>query len=68
MIKIDEMGLKLCRMQAKVFEISLSKEECSSLIFMRRFMNSQVAQAIERILEARGVRLLRGIIKRESRK
>ncbi len=47
MIKIDEMGLKLCRMQAKVFETSLSKEECSSLIFMRRFMNSQVARRMD---------------------
>ncbi len=47
MIKIDEMGLQLCRMQAKVFETSLSKTKCSSLIFMRRFMNSQVAQRMD---------------------
>ncbi|MCI5594794.1 MAG: antitoxin [Clostridia bacterium] len=47
MIKIDEQGLKLCKIQAEVFEASFSKEECSSLIFMRRFMNSQVAQRMD---------------------
>lgn len=47
MKKIDELGLKLCRIQAEVFEQSVSKAECSSPIFMRRFMYSQVAQRMD---------------------
>lgn len=47
MRKIDETGLKLCKIQAEVFEHSASREECSSLIFIRRFMNSQVAQRMD---------------------
>lgn len=43
MREFDEIGLKLCRLQAEVFEKSAEKAECSSLIFMRRFMNSAVA-------------------------
>lgn len=47
MRKIDEMGLKLCKIQADIFAASVSETECSSLIFMRRFMNSQVAQRMD---------------------
>lgn len=47
MIKIDEIGLKLCKMQAEVFAASVTKTSCSSPIFMRRFMNSQVAQRMD---------------------
>lgn len=47
MRRIDETGLKLCKIQAEVFERSVSKEMCSSLIFIRRFMNSQVAQRMD---------------------
>lgn len=47
MKKIDEIGLKLCKIQADVFSESLSRENCSSLIFVRRFMNSQVAQRMD---------------------
>ena len=47
MRKIDETGLKLCKMQADVFSASGSREKCSSLIFIRRFMNSQVAQRMD---------------------
>ena len=39
----DESGLKLCRMQAELFVMSASKLECSSPIFLRRFMLSKVA-------------------------
>ena len=39
----DENGLKLCRMQAELFVLSASKLECSSPIFLRRFMLSKVA-------------------------
>ena len=43
MRNIDENGLKLCRLQGKLFEDSLSLTECSSAIFIRRFMNSDAA-------------------------
>ena len=39
MKKIDEEGLKLCALQAEVFAASLTVTQCSSLIFIRRFMN-----------------------------
>lgn len=47
MRKIDEIGLKLCKMQAEVFAASIKDTTCSSPIFMRRFMNSQVAQRMD---------------------
>ena len=47
MRKIDEIGLKLCKMQAEIFSASASETNCSSPIFMRRFMNSQVAQRMD---------------------
>lgn len=47
MRKIDENGLKLCKIQAEVFTVSVTKMDCSSLIFMRRFMNSQVARRLD---------------------
>lgn len=47
MRKIDETGLKLCKIQAEVFSASASKEMCSSLIFIRRFMNSQLAKRMD---------------------
>ena len=45
--KIDENGLRICRMQAEVFEQSLKKAKCSSPIFLRRYMNSQVAKRMD---------------------
>lgn len=47
MRKIDEIGLKLCKMQAEVFSASALRTDCSSPIFMRRFMNSGVAQRMD---------------------
>ena len=41
---IDDIGLKLCRIQAEVFYESALKSNCSSPIFIRRFMNSKVAK------------------------
>ena len=43
----DETGLKLSRMQAELFVLSASKLECSSPIFLRRFMLSQVAARMD---------------------
>ncbi|MBQ3005768.1 MAG: antitoxin [Clostridia bacterium] len=47
MKKIDEIGLKLCKFQAEIFSKSVLKAECSSLIFIRRFMYSSVAQRMD---------------------
>lgn len=43
----DETGLKLCRMQAELFKLSASALECSSPIFLRRFMLSNVAARMD---------------------
>ena len=43
MIQIDEIGNKLCKAQAKIFEASLSETSCSSAVFLRRYMNSDFA-------------------------
>lgn len=46
MRKIDRDGLILCEIQANVFEKSV-KEKCSSSIFIRRFMNSNVCEKMD---------------------
>lgn len=43
----DETGLNLCRTQAELFVLSASKLECSSPIFLRRFMLSKVAARMD---------------------
>ena len=47
MRKIDSLGLKLCSFQAQLFEESLNKCECSSRIFTRRFLNSELAKRMD---------------------
>ena len=47
MRKIDENGLLVCRIQARAFELSLNGEY-SSPIFLRRFMNSNVAARMDK--------------------
>ena len=47
MRKIDSLGLKLCSFQAQLFEKSISKCECSSRIFARRFLNSDLAKRMD---------------------
>lgn len=42
MKKLDFNGRKLCQIQAKIFEESVDKMMCSSLIFIRRFMQSNL--------------------------
>ena len=44
MRKIDKDGLLLCDMQGKTFELSVTAQDNSSEIFIRRFMNSEVAK------------------------
>jgi len=48
MNKPDHDGLILCRMQGRIFELSLS-EDCSSAVFIRRFMNSDVAGRMDEL-------------------
>ena len=44
---IDDIGIKLCRMQAETFSLSSQKAMCSSAIFIRRFMNSDFASRLD---------------------
>ena len=47
MRKMDSLGLKMCSYQAVLFENSIEKTECSSRIFIRRFMNSKLAKRMD---------------------
>ncbi len=49
MRKIDDDGLLLCKLQAEAFELSISKVETSSPVFIRRFMHSQVARLMDNL-------------------
>lgn len=49
MRQIDRDGLILCEIQANVFEKSIEKENCSSSIFVRRFMNSTICEKMDSI-------------------
>lgn len=47
MKNMDEAGLKCCKAQADLFVASLKLTECSSAVFLRRFMNSSVAKRMD---------------------
>lgn len=47
MKKLDCNEYYVCRLQAKVFEASLTKSNTSSPVFIRRFMNSNIARAFD---------------------
>ena len=47
MKKIDNDGLILCEIQAKAFELSGTAQNTSSAVFIRRFMNSDVARQLD---------------------
>lgn len=47
MKQMDETGLKLCKAQAELFAASVSLAGCSSAVFLRRFMNSNVAKRMD---------------------
>ncbi len=47
MKKMDSDGILLCELQGATFELSLEKVETSSLIFIRRFMNSEVVKLLD---------------------
>lgn len=48
MKNMDDLGLKECSYQADLFEMSVSEAKCSSKIFIRRFMNSELAGRMDR--------------------
>ena len=47
MKQMDSQGLKMCSYQAALFENSLEQTQCSSPIFIRRFMNSDLAKRMD---------------------
>ncbi len=47
MKKINKDGLLLCDLQAKTFECAVDLTSVSSEIFIRRFMNSKIAKAMD---------------------
>ncbi|MGN1142150.1 MAG: hypothetical protein ACI4TF_13185 [Oliverpabstia sp.] len=47
MKKMDSLGLKMCSYQAMLFEKSKDSTNCSSKIFIRRFMNSKLAKRMD---------------------
>lgn len=44
---MDKDGLILCELQAKAFELSATYMTCSSRIFIRRYMNSNVVKTLD---------------------
>ncbi|MBQ7359534.1 MAG: antitoxin [Lachnospiraceae bacterium] len=48
MKKMDSYGLKLCQFQAQIFQESIEEAECSSMIFIRRFMLSDLAKRMDK--------------------
>ena len=48
MRKMDSYGLKLCKFQAELFKQAKEKAECSSKIFIRRFMLSDLAKRMDK--------------------
>jgi len=49
MKKIDNDGLLLCEIQARAFELSGVTQNTSSAVFIRRFMNSDVAKQLDNL-------------------
>lgn len=48
MSNLDHDALSLCEFQGNLFEQSLEKTQCSSAVFLRRFMKSDVAKRMDR--------------------
>ena len=47
MRKMDHDGLKLCKFQAELFQNSIEEAECSSKVFIRRFMHSYFVRRMD---------------------
>ena len=48
MREMDNYGLKLCKFQAELFQRSIDEMDCSSKIFIRRFMFSDLAKRMDK--------------------
>lgn len=48
MREFDDYGLMICRYQGKLFEESLKSADCSTPVFIRRFMLSETAERMDR--------------------
>ena len=49
MKEMDSLGLKMCKYQADLFEKSADSLGCSSGVFIRRFMNSDLAKRMDNV-------------------
>lgn len=49
MKEMDNYGLKLCQFQAELFQKSINETKCSSKIFIRRFMLSDIAKRMDKV-------------------
>ena len=47
--EMDQVGFALCDIQGKCFEQSVIDEECSSNVFIRRFMNSSFVNRMDNL-------------------
>lgn len=47
MKKMTHDGLLLCKLQAELFELSVDNLDCGSLIFIRRFMKSEIVKSFD---------------------
>ena len=47
MKKIDEQGLRLCRIQGEVFALSAENDSSGSAVFIRRYMRSDIARRFD---------------------
>lgn len=46
---MDNDGLLLCKMQGEIFEKSITLENCSSSVFIRRYMNSKICMSLDEL-------------------
>ena len=51
MRKFDSLGLRLAEFQAKIFEQSIDRYDCSSLVFLRRFKYSNYSKVLDQASE-----------------
>lgn len=64
MKKIDKDGLALCNLQGGVFSFSLENTLCSSEIFMRRFMTSNISKEFDSLAILDDSLTIEGIIQK----
>lgn len=48
MREFDTNGLRLCEFQAKLFEASVDRFDCSTYIFLRRFLHSNLLSKLDK--------------------